>query len=175
MSLLIAQLFTQLSWFHKNWMLLSLISDKPEKQVQHMVKHVASDRQWLTEENNKQLFGERQATWRVLYGSSGIILKVTVQSLPLKDTYTKPSAADTGDLWVHLSSITVFVTALSKRQHNKDQGKAQRVKTDAASFSVAPRPWKVVTEHSTQLQVRCPFCHTQNNVTSRRAQMPLYL
>lgn len=76
-------------------MLLSLISDKHEKQVQHMVRHVAFDRQWLTEENNKQLVGECQATWRVLYGSSGIILKMTVQSLFLKDTYTKPAAAAT--------------------------------------------------------------------------------
>lgn len=113
-------------------MLLSLIFDKPEKQVQHKVKQVF-DRQWLTKEDlNKQLFGERAAIWRVLDGSPGTTLKVIVQSLPLKDTYTKPSAAMT--LETHLSHRTVFVTALSKTQE-KNKAKHKERKWMVLHFS----------------------------------------
>lgn len=67
---------------------------------------------WISDRNdikekNKQLI------WRVLYGSSGITLKVFVQSLPLKDIYTRAISYQ----WHRgrfTSSNTVFMAALSR-------------------------------------------------------------
>lgn len=109
----------------------------------------------------------------MLYGSSGITLKVFVQSLPLKDTYTRAISYQ----WHRgrfTSSNTVFMAALSRiTKENKNQDKARRVKMDAASFSLAPSPWNRQNQSSLSwLHFGCPFCHMQNNSISGRTWMP---